>query len=1752
MADVSNKMSITPLPEPDRNDWVSRNGQLSRPDPKDFALRVGIDPSYELSQRSTNAVAAPDSGSQARTLYYAEDLGRHCRKLEREARLAIEETGANMLYLVLGFLEYPESPDSQKRYLAPLVCIPVSMTRTDKGQYSSFYLNYTGEELTENLSLREKVKRDFGLNLPEYDTEADSPVETYLDKVSDDISKLPEWHVRRMMTVALLSFTNMLLVRDLDPDNWPNDGKESALLTHPLVKQVFEGRPSSGEMQYAGERSIDNYSQGEFPLIYDADSSQHNALIDILEGQNRVIEGPPGTGKSQTITNLIAAALQKGKKVLFLAEKLAALEVVKNKLDQAGLSPFVLELHSNKTNKKRVLEDLKTRIRLCVSTAKGLPALLEQQEQKRRELKAYADLMNTKVGNQLELTLHQTMWRAELNRMRCGECAAAVQDIDYFVAPRTTPTQFAALCDQLRHLAEHLAPIGTYGPAHPLWGFFPEEFKPEDDLPVQHVLNTFAAKFDAFSVSVSKAAELLGNASMAMSASNADQLVSVLSDIAPEHPEDVAFKLLPRLFPESDPSGTQTRIHLQMLAERARTLAAQEGEVSGSLRTKTPASHELAMRAQHALGRLQAYGLAQLTAPRLINLRETLAQAIEKAHQALNALRDIAPSASLSFDGSAKGVLQLQAVMSAASSAPRDFLQLRHAGLRGATAVATLTSARQQFRKIVDQRKTLGAEFYMDDLPEDEVLGTAIHTLREGDAWYRFLQKRWRQAVQVHHRLQRQKSKAPAANRLRELEQLQQLRRDETAWLANSALAAAAGSHFRGEDTPLDDLLLVAHWVAETDAVFEEAQLPSSAFDAISIDRSVLNRLRGHATAVEQASAALSALDALFNDFTSAAPSAVKLFSTPNWDNRLFVARAVVAAMTEAEDILGKYVLQDVAADIGLNALRVSAELPLMEAELQADGNGLALFGDAYAGRHSNFECALAAHAYGTMVKRAGLTASIERLLISPDCMETHGLLCRYVESIGHGWEAVQEFSDEMSKFGRFDAGAWADPSGLTTAQYAAGLASKTRMAADRIGGLMSWVQYVEARAEVTAGLESFVTRLESGAIPPDKLEIAFKYRFHATVAQSVFEKSVALRQFSGLRHSAVRNEYAELDRKIIKLRGSQVAQDCHRLSRWLPGTTGIRVQEKTEMALLEHLMPQKKPRVPVRQMLRKAGRTIQELKPCFMMGPQAVAQFLEPGQLRFDIIVMDEASQLRPEQAIGAIARGAQLVVVGDPKQLPPTSFFSRMGATDDDGGDELGQVAASQAESILDVCISHFQPVRTLRWHYRSRHESLIAFSNQNFYGGNLVVFPSPYPKSKALGLRYQYVADGVYENQTNQIEARRVIDAVVEHILHRPDDSLGIVTLNIKQRDLVAEMVEERLRSLPEAVAYREHWEASGMGLFIKNLENVQGDERDCILISTTFGKPKGADVVRQNFGPISRDGGWRRLNVLFTRARKSVAVFSSMRPEDIVVDSKTPEGTRALRNYLKYARDGSLPMERKTGLPPDSDFEIAVMDVLRGKGYEVEPQLGVAGFRFDLGVKHPDHQSGYLAAIECDGATYHSGVSVRDRDRIRQEILESLGWKGRIWRIWSTDWFRNPFAETQRMVDFLESLKRQPIPDEYQSDLTTEDSPDVPPISVATPALTAETLILEDDKEDLEIEVGDLVTYAPATSPAEVRQIQLTAKQTNLELGLVAESTPLGQVLLGATVGDTVVLRVPGKDPQPFVVQRVKRAAASTAP
>ena len=1744
------QVQMLPLPEPSKSELTEVNGRIVRPDPREFARSRAIDCDYDLPASVPASGGAAGRGGRLQTLFYSDDLGRHGRKLERDARLAIEETGANTLHLVVGFLEYPDVPNSDRRYLAPLLCIPVSIQRGSEIPFQKFYLSATGEEILENLSLREKLVRDHGFRIPEYDPESDETAGEFLARVAKAVKKMPQWRVRSMMSLTLLSFANMLLVRELEPDTWPT---EAALEDHPLVKQLFSGEAETDGNEYATEYPIDDHPRRQLPLIYDADSSQHSALIDVLDGHSRVIEGPPGTGKSQTITNLIAAAISEGKKVLFVAEKLAALEVVKSRLSHAGLGGFVLELHSTKANKKELLEHIRARQGLPAERVHELTQALQQAEQRHAELRAYADAMNSVLGNTLGLTVHQVLWRAERHRVKLGDDAAVVQQLDYFTAPRITSPGLDDAVSQLHQLAQHYSQIGEYGQSHPFWGFFPTELKPEDDFAIQRLLREYAEKFAAFEEATTKLAELFGGNRINVSLNAADRIVGILEQVAPSSAGAFPAECLPMLFTADDPSGD---VSGRVLADLERCLTALRGieaQAATFLRRTDAPSAEAVAQAESLIPEVKRLGIDGRTATELEKFSQALQATGARLRQALAVFSGAADLVGMKFSAEQEQVAQLTRMAAIASEATQQILDYRHDGLGLPDAAARLQALITERDRIATERARLEGVFYLDDEPDEAEIVAAIQVLREGDSWFRLFQPRWRRAVHVHHRLAKDKRRRSASERLAELESLVRCSRDSAKWSADPALQSLAGPHVAAAHTPLEQLLDTARWVASVRKVVDEAGMPAAVLDPLKTSRQALLGLAQRRASLDHALAEIQRTATQLQGVHAKSRISKDSEGTDPTLGSLCVAADLTASICGAvATFLQVHCNDSISATAGLEAVVAAAKLPGVREEIASHAASQALLQGMFRGADTQTGPLWAAHAYGRKVKDAGVPQLIERLLLSAHSESQHAALTQRISAIKTGWEDCRTFAERMAGFGDFRPEQWVEGTGATTTEYARSMKAKASRASEDLSQLLAWSQYVNARKRADSiGLDGFIAALEEGRLPAEKCVSAFSYRFYASIAKSIFQASPTLRQFSGERHNALRAEYARLDKQVVSMRGRHVANECLRHADPPRGQSGTRVSEKTEMRLLEHLMAQQRPRVPVRQILRRAGAAIQELMPCFMMGPQAVAQFLEPGYLSFDIIVMDEASQLRPEQAVSAIARGSQLVVVGDPKQLPPTSFFSR-GLGDED--DALAQVAVADAESILDICISQFRPVRTLRWHYRSRHQSLIAFSNQRFYRGNLIVFPSPHENGTALGVSYHHIADAVYDNQMNVVEAQRVVDAAVDHILNRSGDSLGIVTLNIKQRDLVAELLDERLRSLPEAHEFRENWAREGMGLFVKNLENVQGDERDCILISTTFGRVQGAAVVRQNFGPISRDGGWRRLNVLFTRARKAVAVYSSMQPEDIVSDNGTPEGTRALRSYLEFARDGVIRNEVETQLPPESDFEIAVIDVLRGKGYEVTPQLGVAGFRIDIAVKHPRARSSYLAAIECDGATYHSGVSVRDRDRIRQEILESLGWRGRIWRIWSTDWFRNPRGEAEKLYSFLDQLAKVPLPNEgpalsKERQKSKSTSPKASEVVAALDDAQKRTadggLLLDEDETDLTIEVGDVVTFHRSADPRKSISVTVTEDRTDLAKGLIGRDHEIAAALLGATVGEEVVVRRPGKDPETFVVDEICR-------
>lgn len=1734
-----------PVPDPDPSEYVG-SPRKQKPEVRDYAAKLGISTSYTLPRSGAGLPARGNEGSTLRVLSYPEDLDRQCRYIAKEARSAIEETGTNMLYLVFGFLEWYESDDSDKPLFAPLIAVPIALKKgaiDPETRFAVYDLAHTGDEIAENLSLREKLRKDFSVNIPEFDEEKGP--EDYFERLAEVVRKRNRWKIRRQISLAMLSFAKLLIVRDLDPNNWPTKKEKSALVENDLVRSVF-GEISSGGDAGANldDHDIDDHPQANLSLIYDADTSQHSALIDALEGQNLVIDGPPGTGKSQTITNLIAESLVRGKRVLFVSEKLAALEVVKNRLETAGLADFCLELHSHKTSKKAVVDSLAMRRQARYPAPPGFEGKLELLELRRKALKQYADLMNSRVGNALELSVFQVLWRAERHRQETGANAEAVKDLLVPTAISTTNATLVLMEAAISALASHFSAAGGYATTHPWYGYFPTTLSPGDDLQIEAALRALMSDAERIKANAASLRKTSTDASLDISMEGAAALSRALSTL-PEPGERVRCELLDRFFPIEDMNGVEAGAALTALAEKLNRYQVLVSETGSRLLSGVTISEEVIARAQALLGALRRHGCHDFRLKDIAERIERLREIANGCQQSLGALAPLNAVLGLPDFGSEQAFTRALAILEACHDAPRDLLEYRMASFANPSARELALRASRELIRLRGQQKALDAIFFLEEIHDWLPLQEALETFREGDAWYRVLQGRWRRVRRLYRKIAREKSKRASVECAENLHALVTLRRDRERFNANEEYKHSFGRLFKGEATELEKLNSLLGWYERSQVKLEAASVSPAEFNLTATEAFRISELAGrramcksHIDALHEASKELVTL-------TSGSPYQADITNaSADWRARLASLERLTAELAEAVEFFEVIGHQTVSAHDVEEALRGLQAAMTLGADIEGDERLQKLLGAQFAGLMTDMAAVGVTLEWGRRISNSGLPGSLKRRLLTTEALSLLPKLRTEAEALEKSWAAVGSFTARMRALGEFDWARWM-PGGEEGIVVPEAIASRAERSLDALQGLLSWSQYNHARKELERqNLLAFAERLEAGSVTAESLASAFRYRFYGSIAQSLFRSNPLLAKFSGTTQAQLREEFAALDREIIALRGKDCAARIARATKPPRGVASMVVGEKSEMELLRHLMSLQKPKTPIRQMIKRAGEAIQALKPCFMMGPLSVAQYLEPAAVEFDVVIMDEASQLRPEEALGSVARGKQLVVVGDPKQLPPTSFFDRMTSTEDDPEDSA-KAAAADSESILDICLPLF-PTRTLKWHYRSQHESLIAFSNANFYDGRLIVFPTPYPRTRQLGLQYFYVKGGEYQNRQNFPEASRIVEAIVEHMSQRPGESLGVVTLNITQRDLIEELLEKRLRDFQAGETYRDRWEQKGWPFFVKNLENVQGDERDVILISTTFGPPPGGQVVRQNFGPVSREMGWRRLNVLFTRARRSMHIYSSMRPGDITVDGNTKRGTAALQGYLEYAANGNLVSPIYTDREPDSDFEVAVANVLRNKGFEVVPQLGVAGFFIDIAVRNPDRRGEFLAAIECDGATYHSGVSVRDRDRIRQQILEGLGWKGKIHRIWSTDWFRDPHREIGKLVSFLNARCEASA---TELSAVREPTSDYDSVQGGVPKALAESaqqiVSMMSEEEELFVEVGDSVTFTYMDRPDERNRIQIVGTATNLDQGLINEGMPLARALLGATEGEEVELQVPAKPKRILKVLKVER-------
>ncbi|GAA3409725.1 DUF4011 domain-containing protein [Paenibacillus hodogayensis] len=568
---------------------------------------------------------------------------------------------------------------------------------------------------------------------------------------------------------------------------------------------------------------------------------------------------------------------------------------------------------------------------------------------------------------------------------------------------------------------------------------------------------------------------------------------------------------------------------------------------------------------------------------------------------------------------------------------------------------------------------------------------------------------------------------------------------------------------------------------------------------------------------------------------------------------------------------------------------------------------------------------------------------------------------------------------------------------------------------------LEDWVRHqrIEKHA-ASMGLSQFILAIKKEKNGEHSFKDLFQKRFFKLWLDHIYQQEPLLFEFDADIMDTDVMTFRKLDRTSNQL-------NVHRIKEKLEKNRSQAINAlayRRELHIIQAEIGKKKRHFPIRKLINLTAPLFKEIKPCLLMSPLSVSQFLDASVIQFDVVIFDEASQIFSEDAIGAIARGKQVIIVGDTKQLPPTNFFHS--SMIDEDFDEDDQEEEVTYESILDEC-AHVLPSINLRWHYRSKHESLITFSNQAFYHNNLITFPSS-DNGHYLGTEFVHVEEGFYDrggSKTNKKEAEKIAQLVFEHFRDHSDQSLGVIAFSEAQ----ASAIETELENIRNSNSLYERFfqEGAHEEFFVKSLENVQGDERDVIFLSVGYAKAAD-ESLHYNFGPLSKSRGERRLNVAVTRAKYHMKLLSSLKPTDLS-DTKISgnSGLRLLKDYMQTAMDGKLPvsMTKLAEQEFDSPFEEDVYSVITSIGYKVMTQVGCSGYRIDLAVVDPLNENKFILGIECDGKAYHSSKVARDRDRLRQQVLEGLGWK--IYRIWSQEWFKKRKFEITRLKDKLESLR-----------------------------------------------------------------------------------------------------------------------------
>ena len=1589
--------------------------------------------------------------------------------LYRKYRECLEAFGSNLCFMVIGFLEWTDARrDEGDKLYAPLLLVPVSLDRL-KRQLSladasdndlildddsagtkrrgrtarsstpnlittayRFTVSYDGEDISDNVALRLKLQSmPGGAILPEFDSEGeDVDLESYLRAVERMIERIPPevcagWKVVRGARLAFFSSAKEAMYRDLDPELW----KKSGLVTKEWIKAALDGREADEEHHIDESELTDAMHVTPVPTVVPADSSQMKAIMRVVRrGQSLVIQGPPGTGKSQTITNLIAASLAAGKSVLFVAEKMAALSVVRERLEATGIGRYCLELHSAKATPRQVLAQVGHRLsHKPVGTVADAQhsSPLQRMNLHRNALGTYGRAING-TSSQIGVSFQEAVWQQsqaqtalEQGLVEGVSAAATLPALEMAVEPGHS--ELATLQDAVK-IASRCIAEGVHLAAAPWIGTCPRTYPNQAiEQTIRSILINSLQLVDQLASNEKQMSEPTLWQDL-----TAAHWLSIKKGFRPSAPPPLPQLICERIAHDESAIG-----QYQLYVHSMRAWSAPLPDAAQALSEKSAIADSVITSAAVAVDRLDRALASRLNVETLAQLRAAVDQiswlneALEQRALGLDEVAKLVklPSSSEIFsDGTrlahqAKDLSALSPsvwrAMSVSLLRPGAAIQLQAAIARGAGLQAT--------------RKLLSANVLIEALPDDAHWKDLSHQLRAtSSGWFNWLPGTQGYKLRQQLRAYFSKPLRVEADATSMMDQALQWRRDVQAFGDDGDCKMLLGHAFVGMNSDwrsIDHALsFLTCWRDQftLDATYALIEAKADVSEACVQIADLSHEVLKHEDGILDIAVRL-----LRREEATLRHLAHEAFAS---DVQIHANEAIV-------------IWNDIEA-IGLNPDTLTGEVPSLcrtalnlrgwkseVANLVSDSNFVGSLHQGMVGTDVSVVDAAVVW-IDDLMQTSVLSLPIKRwILADSPAIRTKEVIAG-IESVCH---CIAEFQRELAKLDEVvviaDKAAPLSSDHLARTHSVAKCDIESALASIEMIG--PWFQLCESEAEIErAGGDQVWRWCRDGLLSDQMAQCAVQLAFWNRIVAEFIKRHPELQTYHRQKLEEHRVGFNALDKEVGERLRRAVDHAIYRPENTAAG--GRRqgsTKEYTEMSLLRHEMPKKKGHVPVRRLLRQSATALKHLMPCWMMGPQAVAQFLEPEHIEFDLLIIDEASQVRPEDALGALARAKQIVIVGDSKQMPPTDVFRAIGASEDDEveGENGEKIDVSGPALGLDSILDLYQaqlPSEMLRWHYRSLHQQLIAFSNEYFYDGALIVPPSRWHENPDLGIKRHFVENGRLQDRKNPAEAEQVVALIREHVLERSHESLGVVAMNSDQQSIIQDLWEEACKSdevLEEAFSSFNE----GTKLFIRNLENVQGDERDVIIISTNYAKNAAGEMF-QRFGPINKAGGQRRLNVLFTRAKKRIHLVTSLVHTDIQPSmSASDTGRGYFRKYLQFAESGHLPDSGAGAIKksPDSAFEVSVAQCINSLGFDLHYQVGVQGFFIDIGVLHPDGDR-YLCGIECDGAAYHSHPIARDRDGIRQEILERRGWN--IYRIWSTDWIRNRSLEINRLRNHLAQM------------------------------------------------------------------------------------------------------------------------------